>query len=303
MKIGSLFSGIGGLELGLEVAGLGHTVWQVEADEFCRRVLAKHWPKASRKVCDVKEAGRDNLEPVDLICGGFPCQDVSSAGKGAGLGGSRSGLWFHFLRVVNELRPEWVVVENVTSGASRWFDVVMAGLEESCYQALSIPLSAADVGALHLRRREFIVAWRSPDSDEQGPERSLTVNVEVAEECSADQDATNPQRNEVRQQQGRGGRKRRSTGQAEPGHDGRERGASAEAPGPVLDCWRSTEPDLVRGVHGLPDFLDVLAVPATGHERGEHDVARRRALGNAVVPQCAEVIGYVIRELIERMEG
>jgi DNA (cytosine-5)-methyltransferase 1 len=79
VTIGSLFSGIGGLELGLERAGLGPVVWQVEIDPWCRRVLEKHWPDADRSVCDVREAGSTTLEPVDLVCGGFPCQDLEGA--------------------------------------------------------------------------------------------------------------------------------------------------------------------------------------------------------------------------------
>lgn len=164
MKIGSLFSGIGGLELGLEWAGLGSVVWQVEQEPFCRQILAQHWPTADRSVQDVREAGSHNLEPVDLICGGFPCQDVSGAGKGAGLAGSRSGLWFEFARIVGELRPRWVVVENVASGAKRWVDAIVAGLGELGYQALPIPLSASDVGAPHKRARIFVVAWRVSDA-------------------------------------------------------------------------------------------------------------------------------------------
>lgn len=98
LTIGSLFSGIGGLELGLEWAGLGPVKWQVEQSGFCRRVLAKHWPNV-RRFRDVREVGSAELTPVDLICGGFPCQDLSSAGKGAGLAGRLSGLWWEFLRV------------------------------------------------------------------------------------------------------------------------------------------------------------------------------------------------------------
>src|SRR5512146_2306862 len=111
LTIGSLFSGIGGLELGLERAGLGPVVWQVEKDAYCRAVLAKHWPDATRYE-DVKDVGRGNLHNVDLICGGFPCQDVSCAGKRAGISGERSGLWTEFARITGELRPRYVIVEN-----------------------------------------------------------------------------------------------------------------------------------------------------------------------------------------------
>lgn len=112
LSIGSLFSGVGGLELGLERAGLGPVRWQVEIDAFCRGVLAKHWPKADR-LTDVRSVGAATLAHVDLICGGFPCQDLSCANTGgAGLAGERSGLWWEYERIIDELRPRWVVVEN-----------------------------------------------------------------------------------------------------------------------------------------------------------------------------------------------
>lgn len=121
IRIGSLFSGIGGLELGLERGIPGaSTAWQVEIDPFCLRVLAKHWPSATR-MTDVRSVGAANLAPVDLICGGFPCQDVSSAGARKGLSGARSGLWYEYLRIVGELRPRIVVVERgVADRASHW---------------------------------------------------------------------------------------------------------------------------------------------------------------------------------------
>ena len=111
MNVGSLFAGIGGFDLGFERAGM-RVAWQVELDPYCRAVLARHFPDAARFE-DVCEVGARNLAPVDLICGGFPCQDLSPAGRGAGIDGARSGLWAEFARIVRELRPRYVVVENV----------------------------------------------------------------------------------------------------------------------------------------------------------------------------------------------
>lgn len=163
MKIGSLFSGIGGLELGLEAAGVGEVLWQVELDSFARRVLAKHWPHVDRSVEDVRHAGSATLARVDVVCGGFPCQDVSSAGKGAGLAGARSGLWFEFRRIIAELRPRAVVVENVASGASRWLCQVRTDLHALGYRTRALGIAACDVGAPHRRRRIFILALADAD--------------------------------------------------------------------------------------------------------------------------------------------
>lgn len=163
MSIGSLFSGIGGLELGLEAAGLGAVAWQVEIDPFCRRVLAKHWPDAARDVCDVRVAGAATLAPVDVICGGFPCQDVSAAGKRAGLEGERSGLWYEYRRIVSELRPRIVVVENVASGAPKWLPTVRRQLCELGYNTTALAVSAEDVGAPHRRARVFVVGLADPN--------------------------------------------------------------------------------------------------------------------------------------------
>lgn len=156
MTIGSLFSGIGGLELGLEMAGWGPPVFQVEIDPFCRDILAQHFPKADRSQTNVETAVR--LPRVGLLCGGFPCQNVSSAGKGEGLKGSQSGLWTHFRRIAEELHPGLVVVENVASGGRRWLPFVRRDLHLLGYRSRAVGISAFDCGAPHLRRRVFVLA-------------------------------------------------------------------------------------------------------------------------------------------------
>ena len=113
LTIGSLFSGIGGLELGLEMTGGFETRWQCEIDPFCREVLAKHWPGVKR-YGDIREVNWADVEPVDLICGGFPCQDVSYAGNRKGIeDGTRSGLWSYFAAAIHAIRPRFAIIENV----------------------------------------------------------------------------------------------------------------------------------------------------------------------------------------------
>lgn len=171
MNVGSLFAGIGGFELGLERAGF-EIEWQVEIDPYCRAVLEHHFPQASRFE-DVREVGAANLAPVDLICGGFPCQDLSAAGKGAGIDGARSGLWSEFARIVRELRPRYVLVENVpallTGKGKRWdrapIGRVLGDLAEVGYDAEWARLSAREFGAPHLRQRVWIVAYPREDAD------------------------------------------------------------------------------------------------------------------------------------------
>lgn len=155
LRIGSVFSGIGGLELGLERSGLGHVVWQIEIEPFCRAVLEKHWPEVARYE-DVKTVTA--LPRIDVLCGGFPCQDISVAGKAAGIAGARSSLWFEMLRLVRELRPQWVLIENVPALRTRGADTVLEGLESEGYACWPLVVGAEDVGAPHRRRRVWIVA-------------------------------------------------------------------------------------------------------------------------------------------------
>lgn len=158
LTFGSLFAGIGGLDLGFERAGMACR-WQVEIDPWCRRVLAKHWPDVPRHD-DIKTFPPERGDwSVDVICGGFPCQDISNAGKRAGINGERSGLWSEMLRVIRVVRPRIVVVENVAALASRGLDRVLGDLSEIGFDAEWRIISAAEFGAPHLRRRLFIVAY------------------------------------------------------------------------------------------------------------------------------------------------
>ncbi len=162
LKVLDLFSGIGGFSLGLEWTGGFETVAFCEIEPFPRRVLAKHWPKVP---CydDVRTLTADRLAAdgicVDVICGGFPCQDISFAGKGAGLDGARSGLWSEIARLVGEIRPRFVILENVAALLVRGLPSVLRDLATLGYDAEWHCIPASAVGAPHRRDRLWIVAY------------------------------------------------------------------------------------------------------------------------------------------------
>lgn len=159
MTFGSLFTGIGGFDLGFEKAGM-ECLWQVEIDKSCTQTLNKHWGGVA-KYGDIVDVGRSSLKRVDVACGGFPCQDVSIAGRRAGLDGERSGLWFEFARVIEEMRPEWVVIENVpgllSSNKGRDFAAIIGRLAELGYGFAWRVLDSKNFGVAQRRRRVFIV--------------------------------------------------------------------------------------------------------------------------------------------------
>lgn len=182
-----LFSGIGGFSLGLERTGGFKTVAFCEIDPFCRRVLAKHWPEVP---CydDVRNitAGllqRDGVGPIDVITGGFPCQDISCAGKKAGLeDGTRSGLWSEIARLCGELRPRYVIVENVANllagppeRPGGWFGRVLGDLAERGYDAEWENIPAATLGAPHRRERVWLVAYPSAQRPVASVEGLLSI--------------------------------------------------------------------------------------------------------------------------------
>jgi DNA-cytosine methyltransferase len=158
MNILDLFSGIGGFSLGLERAGM-KTVAFCEVDKKAQLVLKKHWPDVPI-FDDVSNLKGEHIEQtIDIICGGFPCQDISLAGKGAGLEGKRSGLWTEFHRLIKEIRPKYAIIENVSALRSRGLDQVLRSLSEIGYDAEWHCITAASVGAPHRRDRIWIVAY------------------------------------------------------------------------------------------------------------------------------------------------
>lgn len=322
MNVGSLFSGIGGFDRGFERAGM-RVDWQVELDPYCRAVLARHFPDAARFE-DVREVGAQNLPPVDLICGGFPCQDLSPAGRGAGLDGARSGLWGEFARIVCELRPRYVVVENVpallTGKGKRWDRApvgrVLGDLAEAGYDAEWACLSAREFGAPHLRKRVWIVAYPSRDAEagaaaESGSERQRAGTGCQRSGAAKMADAEGePERPGFCAGESAGQRRRR------PGDRGGARGTLADAE----RCGRqggADQPrrgdlerkaavrgqgaaDLARG--GSQGGSRRRRLPASESWSAEPDVGRvadgvparvdrLAALGNALLPQIAEWIG------------
>lgn len=232
LTMGSLFAGIGGFDLGFERAGF-KTIWQVEIEDYCRRVLARHFPDAER-FGDIRECGSHNLDPVDVITGGFPCQDVSqNRTNGApGLEGERSGLWSEMLRIICELRPRCVVVENVSALLYRGIGRVLGELAESGYDAEWDCIPAAAVGAPHIRDRVFILAYP----------RCELGSFPVCRFYGC---------NELVQQGG-------DRGEAERGQN---RKLIALVPGVhsgvAADWWR-TQSRMARSADGIPDRLDRL---------------------------------------------
>jgi len=330
-KIGSLFSGVGGLELGLERAGLGRTVWQCECEAYPRRVLAKHWPDAHRFrdvtmlpaiIREGRQRGRgpwrDEFD-ADIICGGFPCQDLSVAGKGSGLDGARSGLFWCLMRVVRLVRPRIIVLENVPALIPRGLDRVLGALVEAGYDSEWAVVSAGSVGAPHRRERVFVVACLADadglrESQPKGSElnigrRTLHGCGTSRGQCVADAEVKRrnegvmPVGDETQEPDAGGGGQARGMGYTNRprlgigevfGGDASSQLAAAFRAGRGRGGVWSAQPGVGRSTDGLPFGLD-----RPGWERGiprvkegvPHRTARLKALGNAVVPQVAEYVG------------
>ena len=262
LTVGSCFSGIGGLELGLEWTGDFETRWQIEIDPYASAVLRKHWPNVQR-FSDITTVS--NPPRVDVICGGFPCQDVSLAGARLGLEGKRSTLWSELFRLVCEVKPRWLVAENVpgllSSDGGRFMGNILRDLAGIGFDAEWGVLSAADVGARHIRRRIFLLA--NPRSTREGGEAESRVTPHAIKSC-------------LRLSQERDALANANGARLERYGNGTVGGAATHSESRISSGWE-TEPNVGRVAHGIPSRVD-----------------RLRCLGNAVVPQVAQRIGEMI---------
>jgi len=314
LTIGSLFSGIGGLDLGIErgLASAGvaaETIWQVEESDFCRRILSRHWPNAERYT-DVRTVTESSVRPVDILVGGFPCQDISTAGKGAGLAGEKSGLFFEMARIVGEIRPRIVCFENVPAITSRGLDTVLGTMASLGYDARWGGLRASEVGAPHRRERWFCVCWLA-DGCKVGRSRQLVDPEQGGLAVSSG--AMEKKKNQRRA-------KRpispdyscpvQSTASRCDEASRRPLKSGARSTRKLLsERGAATQPGLDGEIDGIPARLDIPrrwpAPPGPQHDwepprlhqspsgRYQKD-ERLSALGNAVVPACAEIIGRFI---------
>ncbi len=275
MNVLDLFSGIGGFSLGLERAGM-KTVAFCEIEPYCRSVLQKHWPDVpiwkDVRGLNATELRRAGVGPIDVICGGFPCQDISNAGKRAGLKGERSGLWREYARLVGELRPQFVIVENSAALLARGMGDVLGDLAALGFDAEWHCIPASAVGAEHIRDRAWIVA-NPHDMRELQPQGGIR-NKRGRHHSGATE--THPADAVPSGLQGWG--HAGENGDYAPVLEPWLRSALRAAPVFPRDHWNH-QPLLGRGVHGISNRVDRVA-----------------ALGNAVVPQIPEIIGRAIME-------
>ena len=295
LRVLDLFSGIGGFSLGLERATNKGQINGFETVAFCeievfpRKVIAKHWPNVP---CyeDVRTLTAERLAvdgiAVDVICGGFPCQDISTAGKGAGLAGERSGLWSEIARLVGELRPAYVIVENVSALLGRGLGTVLGDLAALGYDAEWHCIPASHVGAPHRRDRVWIMAY---------PMRVGHIGQEYSEAAAHHEEwhvaPFERGRRAISNPVGAGSEimadttSQRQQGQGQPIQWGsQEAYGEGQANQPLATrlggIW-SVEPDVGRVANGIPDRAH-----------------RLKGLGNAVVPQIPELIGNAILKAV-----
>ena len=314
-----LFSGIGGFSLGLEATGGFETVAFCDIDKYSKKVLKKQWPNV-KQYEDIKELnyGRlkaDGIGPIDIITGGYPCQPFSIAGRKKGEEDPRH-LWPEYFRLIKELRPSWVIGENVSGHIKLGLDTVLENLESEGYSARTFSISASSVGAKHQRERIWIVAnarqhggrieptgnsegtgrgslettERSADTDtisrSSEREKTLANSVELGLEKHGHSETTESiKRGETMADtnvEGRQGRIHRGQNK-EWENQQRYFGRNSAAHGQQEQNWWDIEPELGRVAHGIPNRVD-----------------RLKGLGNSLVPQIPYFIAQSILQVEEQ---
>lgn len=325
LRVLDLFSGIGGFSLGLERSGGFETVAFCEIEPFPRRVLAKHWPNVPIFE-DIRKLKGNDIGPVDVICGGYPCQPFSTAGKRKGQADDRH-LWPEFRRLVAELRPTWVIGENVAGHISMGLDDVLADLEAEGYTARTFVIPACAVGASHRRDRVWTVAHTELRDGQPSEVKRPGIRAEAFGQwadiiaCGASDksetvaNASDVQRNgskyHARTGTGQVSQSRAGSGaddvanandkrpqrRAKAGNIEGERQRGNEQPERCRDNQGSSwgpEPGLGGMADGFSCWLDE---PRERVKVGVKDRAPRlKALGNAVYPDIPMVIGRAIMQ-------
>ncbi len=278
MNVLDLFSGIGGFSLGLERAGM-KTVAFCEIDQYCRKILNKHWPEVpiyeDIRTLNAERLQKDGIPTIDVICGGFPCQPFSVAGKQKGKDDNRY-LWPEMLRVIAETKPTYIIGENVAGIVNMALEQVSVDLENQGYEVQTLIIPACAANAPHRRDRVWILGYAehhgqfTAENGRKQPQSQITTGTNQKREfartggLSGDVADTNS-----------AGRKEFN---ASPltNREGYSRGGIVEA----RSYWEA-EPSVGRVVDGLSGRVD-----------------RIKALGNAVVPQIPEIIGRAIMEVV-----
>ena len=285
-----LFSGIGGFALGLQRTGGFKTIGFCDFDAKTHPVLKKNFPGVPI-YDDVRTLKGADIGTVDIVTGGFPCQDLSVAGKGAGLKGERSGLWYEMHRIIKETRPKWVIAENVAVLRSRGLDEVLGSLAEIGYDAEWHCIPACSVGAPHRRDRIWIVAYpngsvatnggQCQDSQGEGNSRGTEQGRSGPDDrqgCIRSSGSSAENALAYTSSEGWEGRLHRWANPKRKGQLG-YLGCCSTVDGQPTEDWWTSEPSVGRVADGVPNRVD-----------------RLKQLGNALVPQIVTIIGSAILE-------
>jgi DNA (cytosine-5)-methyltransferase 1 len=270
MKFISLFAGIGGFDLGFERAGM-KCVAQVEIDQFCQKVLEKHWPDVPR-FGDIHNVGKHNLPETDVICGGFPCQPFSIAGKRRGKNDDRH-LWPQMFRVIQETKPRWIVGENVANFINMALEQSISDLESIGYEVQPFIIPACAVNAPHQRDRVWIVA----NSEHNG----ISSTQETREYRQEKSNVATWQKLFSDESQG-----------VDILRSENIRWIETSEYSSWNKRWFDIATELCGMDDGLPVGLDGFELTAKAHR-----AKRLKALGNAVIPQIPEIIARSILQI------
>ena len=279
-----LFSGIGGFSLGLEATGGFETKAFCDIEKYPRQVLQKHWPHV-KQYEDIKELNyerlkADGIDSIDIITGGYPCQPFSIAGRQKGEQDPRH-LWPEYFRLVKELRPTWVIGENVSGHIKLGLDTVIEDLESEDYSVRPFSISASSIGANHQRERIWILAhsrrsqWPRAELRGENENETRKENANQFERSSSTSEVDVANTNDERLQ-----RQWQSRNQFTPRFNS-SRESSEEGQRTMGQGWWESEPNMGRVAHGVPKRVD-----------------RLKSLGNSLIPQIPYYIGKTILEVM-----